>query len=41
MTPLPSYDQVLELPAVITRPVPPEYLDENDHMNIGRYLEVA
>jgi acyl-CoA thioester hydrolase len=39
--PLPSYDQVLELPAVIMRPVPPEYLDENDHMNIGRYLEVA
>ena len=40
-TPLPTYDQVLELPAAIKRSVPPEYLDENDHMNIGRYLEVA
>jgi acyl-CoA thioester hydrolase len=39
--PLPTYDQVLELPAVIKRSVPQEYLDENDHMNIGRYLEVA
>ena len=40
-TPLPTYDQVLELPAAIKRSVPTEYLDENDHMNIGRYLEVA
>lgn len=39
--PLPSYEQVLELPAEIQRRVPPEYLDENDHMNIGRYLEVT
>jgi len=39
--PLPTCHQVLELPALIARPVPPEYLDENHHMNIGRYLEVA
>lgn len=38
---LPSYDQVLDLPAVIKLEVPPEYLDENEHMNIGRYLEVS
>lgn len=41
MTALPTYKQVLDLPAVITRTVPEEFLDENDHMNIGRYLEVA
>ncbi|MEJ7635080.1 thioesterase family protein [Aeromicrobium sp.] len=41
MTTLPTYAQVLELPETIRRTVPVEYLDENDHMNIGRYLEVA
>lgn len=40
-TPLPTYDQVLELPAQILRVVPEEYIDENGHMNIGRYLELG
>lgn len=38
---LPTYDQVLELPGSQVRAVPPEFIDENGHMNIGRYLEVA
>jgi acyl-CoA thioester hydrolase len=38
---LPTVDEVLQLPAVREGVVPPEYLDENDHMNIGRYLEEA
>ena len=40
-SPLPTYDQVLELPAVSKRAIPEEFLDENDHVNIGRHLEVA
>jgi acyl-CoA thioester hydrolase len=36
--PLPSYEQVLELPAQIVRVIPPNYIDLNGHMNIGRYL---
>ena len=41
MSELPTVDQVRELPAVRTTVVPQEYLDENDHMNIGRYFEEA
>lgn len=37
-TSLPTYDQVVELPAQISRSVPAEFIDENGHMNIGRYL---
>lgn len=37
----PTYDQVLELPAQVDRTVPPEFIDENGHMNIGRYLELG
>jgi acyl-CoA thioester hydrolase len=40
-TPLPTYAQVAELPAQITRSVPPAFIDENGHMNIGRYLELG
>ncbi|MFI5430270.1 thioesterase family protein [Aeromicrobium sp. UC242_57] len=38
---IPTYDQIMELPAQIDRPVPPEFIDENGHMNIGRYLELG
>lgn len=41
MSNLPTVDEVLQLPAAREGVVPPEYLDENDHMNIGRYLEEA
>ncbi|MRK00281.1 thioesterase [Aeromicrobium sp. S22] len=38
---LPTYDQVLELPAQVDRVVPQEFIDVNGHMNIGRYLEIG
>lgn len=38
---LPTYDQVLELPAQVERVVPEEFIDLNGHMNIGRYLELG
>ncbi len=41
MSEQPTIDEVLQVPAVREGAVPPEYLDENDHMNIGRYLEEA
>lgn len=41
MSDFPTVDQVRELPAARTTTVPESYLDENDHMNIGRYLEEA
>lgn len=31
----------MQLPAQIDRVVPPEFIDENGHMNIGRYLELG
>lgn len=31
----------MELPAQLEITVPPEFIDENGHMNIGRYLEVG
>jgi acyl-CoA thioester hydrolase len=37
----PTPDQVLELPSQVDRTVPPEFIDENGHMNIGRYLELG
>lgn len=40
-TSLPTLDQVLQLPAQVDRAVPPEFIDENGHMNIGRYLELG
>ena len=39
--PLPTYDQVLELPSSFDISVPTDYIDTNGHMNIGRYLEVG
>lgn len=41
MSQRPSIEQVRELPPVGRTEVPPSYLDENGHMNIGRYLEEA
>jgi acyl-CoA thioester hydrolase len=38
---LPTYEQAAELPAQIDRAVPPEFIDDNGHMNIGRYLELG
>ncbi|WP_162891038.1 thioesterase family protein [Aeromicrobium sp. A1-2] len=41
MTTLPTYDQIRELPAQLVRSVPLEFIDDNGHMNIGRYLELG
>ncbi|MCD9200147.1 thioesterase family protein [Aeromicrobium wangtongii] len=38
---VPTYEQVTELPAQTVTVVPSEYIDENGHMNIGRYFELG
>lgn len=40
MTP-PTVDEVLQLPSVAEQEVPPEFLDENLHMNIQHYLTLG
>lgn len=37
----PTYDQITELPTQTAMAVPPSFIDENSHMNIGRYLELG
>ena len=41
MRTMPSVEQVRELRPTRSLEVPETYLDENDHMNIGRYFEEA
>ncbi len=41
MRTMPTVDQVRELRPIRSLEVPEDYLDENDHMNIGRYFEEA
>ena len=38
--PLPSYDQVSELPRSVEMEVPTEFVDHNGHMNVRHYLSV-
>jgi acyl-CoA thioester hydrolase len=38
---LPTYDQVTQLPARVEQVVPPEFIDENGHMNIRHYFDAA
>jgi acyl-CoA thioester hydrolase len=38
---VPTYEQVDQLPRHLELTVPAEYIDENGHMNIGRYLELG
>jgi acyl-CoA thioester hydrolase len=38
---LPSFEQVLELPVLLEREVPAEFIDINGHMNIGHYLQAG
>jgi acyl-CoA thioester hydrolase len=38
--PLPSYDEVLTLPAAPTRSVPEEFGDGNGHLNVRHYLGI-
>lgn len=38
---VPTYEQVDQLPRHLDLTVPAEFIDENGHMNIGRYLELG
>lgn len=38
---LPTYAEVDELPRHLELAVPPEFIDANGHVNIGRYLELG
>lgn len=37
--PLPSYESVLDLPALVEATVTPDFIDVNGHMNIRHYLD--
>jgi acyl-CoA thioester hydrolase len=41
VTSLPTYDQLIEVPATFDRVVPEEFIDENGHMNIGDYFRLC
>jgi len=41
MSDLPTYDQIVQLPARVEQVVPPEFIDENGHMNIRHYFDAA
>ena len=41
MSDLPTYDQITQLPARVEQVVPPEFIDENGHMNIRHYFDAA
>jgi len=38
---LPTYDQIIQLPVRVEQVVPPEFIDENGHMNIRHYFDAA
>ncbi|MFC5677202.1 thioesterase family protein [Aeromicrobium endophyticum] len=38
---VPTYDELDQLPRHLARTVPAEFIDDNGHMNIGRYLELG
>lgn len=37
---MPTVENVVELPALITRSIPPEWEDHNGHVNIQHYMEL-
>ena len=41
MSDLPTYDQITQLPVRVEQMVPPEFIDENGHMNIRHYFDAA
>ncbi len=41
MSDLPTYDQITQLPVRVKQAVPPEFIDENGHMNIRHYFDAA
>ncbi|MYM19037.1 thioesterase [Brevibacterium sp. 5221] len=40
-SPVPAFAQVAELPILVDRAVPDEWIDVNGHMNIAHYLDVS
>jgi acyl-CoA thioester hydrolase len=40
MNPMPTYDEVMCLPPVVTATVTADFIDANGHMNIRHYLEL-
>jgi len=38
---LPTYDQVLQLPALLEGSVTPDFIDANGHMNVRHYLDAC
>jgi acyl-CoA thioester hydrolase len=40
IAPVPSFDQVMELPAWVDTLVTADFIDENGHMNVRHYLEL-
>ena len=41
MSSLPTYEQIVQLPALFDQTVPDEFIDENGHMNIGDYFRLC
>ncbi len=41
MSNLPTYDQLVQLPAIFDQQVGEEFIDENGHMNIGDYFRLC
>ncbi len=41
MTSLPTYEQIVQLPAIFDQTVPDDFIDENGHMNIGDYFRLC
>ncbi|MEO6605537.1 MAG: thioesterase family protein [Aeromicrobium sp.] len=37
----PTYEQIVQLPALFDKTVPDEFIDENGHMNIGDYFRLC
>ncbi len=41
MNAIPTYEQIVQLPALFDQVVPDEFIDENGHMNIGDYFRLC
>ncbi|MBC7629877.1 thioesterase family protein [Aeromicrobium sp.] len=41
MSDLPSFENILQIPATFDQQVEPEFIDENGHMNIGDYFRLG
>jgi acyl-CoA thioester hydrolase len=41
VTTIPTYEQIVQLPAMFDQKVPEEFIDENGHMNISDYFRIC